>query len=62
VRNVSVDSDEYTTKMTKLRATIDVLDANLLELLGKRMKVADEIGQVKKLTLLYYKTSVGMKF
>jgi hypothetical protein len=34
VRNVSVDSDEYTTKMTKLRATI-VLDANLLELLGK---------------------------
>jgi chorismate mutase len=34
--------------MTKLRATIDVLDANLLELLGKRMKVADEIGQVKK--------------
>ena len=48
MRNVSVDSDEYTTKMTKLRATIDVLDANLLELLGKRMKVADEIGQVKK--------------
>jgi chorismate mutase len=34
--------------MTKLRATIDVLDANLLELLGKRMKVADEIGLVKK--------------
>jgi chorismate mutase len=34
VRNVSVDSDD-TTKMTKLRATIDVLDANLLELLGK---------------------------
>jgi chorismate mutase len=33
--------------MTKLRAT-DVLDANLLELLGKRMKVADEIGLVKK--------------
>jgi chorismate mutase len=25
-----------------------LLDANLLELLGKRMKVADEIGQVKK--------------
>ena len=34
--------------MTKLRANIDVLDANLLDLLGKRMKVADEIGQVKK--------------
>jgi chorismate mutase len=47
VRKVSGDSD-FENKMTKLRANIDVLDANLLELLGKRMKVADEIGQVKK--------------
>jgi chorismate mutase len=47
IRNVSGDSD-FEGKMTKLRANIDVLDANLLELLGKRMKVADEIGQVKK--------------
>jgi chorismate mutase len=36
-------SDEFTQKMKKLRANIDVLDATLLELLGKRMKVADEI-------------------
>jgi len=48
VRKVNDASDDFTNKMTKLRATIDVLDANLLELLGKRMKVADEIGQVKK--------------
>ena len=48
VRKVSGDTDEFTNKMTKLRANIDVLDSNLLELLGKRMKVADEIGQVKK--------------
>ena len=48
VRKVSGDTDEFASKMTKLRANIDVLDANLLELLGKRMKVADEIGQVKK--------------
>ena len=41
-------SDEFTSKMSKLRANIDVLDANLLELLSKRMKVAVEIGQVKK--------------
>jgi chorismate mutase len=47
VRKVTGDND-YDQKMTKLRANIDVLDANLLELLGKRMKVADEIGQVKK--------------
>ncbi|GGA64467.1 cytochrome c4 [Flavobacterium palustre] len=47
VRKVSGDSD-FENKMTKLRTNIDVLDANLLDLLGKRMKVADEIGQVKK--------------
>ncbi|WP_026715065.1 bifunctional 3-deoxy-7-phosphoheptulonate synthase/chorismate mutase type II [Flavobacterium daejeonense] len=47
IRKVSGDSD-FENKMTKLRANIDVLDTNLLELLGKRMKVADEIGQVKK--------------
>ena len=41
-------SDEFMAKMSKLRANIDVLDANLLELLSKRMKVAVEIGQVKK--------------
>jgi chorismate mutase len=33
--------------MKKLRANIDVLDASLLDLLG-RMKVADEIGLVKE--------------
>jgi chorismate mutase len=36
---------------------------NLLELLGKRMKVADEIGLVKKeANVRYCKTNVGMKF
>ncbi|OXA91650.1 bifunctional 3-deoxy-7-phosphoheptulonate synthase/chorismate mutase type II [Flavobacterium hercynium] len=48
IRKTDDTTDEYSSKMTKLRANIDVLDANLLELLGKRMKVADEIGQVKK--------------
>jgi chorismate mutase len=48
IRNVSGDTADFTAKMTKLRANIDVLDVNLLELLGKRMKVAEEIGQVKK--------------
>ncbi|MCW2118605.1 bifunctional 3-deoxy-7-phosphoheptulonate synthase/chorismate mutase type II [Flavobacterium sp. 7A] len=47
VRKVSGDSD-FENKMTKLRANIDILDQNLLELLGKRMVVAQEIGQVKK--------------
>jgi chorismate mutase len=34
--------------MKKLRANIDVLDASLLLSWEKRMKVADEIGLVKK--------------
>jgi chorismate mutase len=48
VRKLNDDTDVFAQKMSKLRANIDVLDANLLDLLGKRMKVADEIGQVKK--------------
>ncbi|WP_017496171.1 bifunctional 3-deoxy-7-phosphoheptulonate synthase/chorismate mutase type II [Flavobacterium sp. WG21] len=48
IRKTDDTTDEYNQKMKRLRANIDVLDANLLELLGKRMKVADEIGQVKK--------------
>ena len=47
VRKVSGDSD-FENKMSKLRANIDVLDQNLLDLIGKRMAVASEIGQVKK--------------
>ena len=40
---------EHLTDAVRIFArNIDVLDANLLDLLGKRMKVADEIGQVKK--------------
>jgi chorismate mutase len=48
VRKVNDASVEFTQKMTKLRTNIDILDENLLDLLGKRMKVADEIGKVKK--------------
>ena len=48
IRKQTGDTADFENKMTKLRANIDVLDANLLELLGKRMQVASEIGQVKK--------------
>ncbi|MES2545846.1 MAG: bifunctional 3-deoxy-7-phosphoheptulonate synthase/chorismate mutase type II [Bacteroidota bacterium] len=48
IRKVSGDSADYEQKMAKLRANIDVLDDNLLDLLGKRMEVARGIGQVKK--------------
>lgn len=39
---------EYNTSLNNLRAQIDVVDNQILELLGKRMKVADGIGSLKK--------------
>jgi chorismate mutase len=36
VRKVDDMSTEFTQKMKKLRANIDVLDASLLDLLGKK--------------------------
>ena len=34
--------------MIKLRANIDIADSKLLEILGNRMKVAEQIGALKK--------------
>lgn len=48
VRKESDNADDFTNKMNKKRAQIDEYDARLLEILGKRMKVADEIGLLKK--------------
>lgn len=39
---------EYNTSLNNLRAQIDVVDNQIIELLGKRMKVADGIGLLKK--------------
>lgn len=39
---------EYNTSLNNLRAQIDVVDNQIIELLGKRMKVADGIGSLKK--------------
>ena len=48
VKETSVDSDGYNTEMIKLRANIDIADAKLLEVLGNRMKTAEQIGALKK--------------
>jgi chorismate mutase len=48
VRKMSTDEDDYNTIMFKLRADIDITDSKILEFLGKRMKVADQIGALKK--------------
>ncbi len=39
---------EYNSSLNNLRAKIDVVDNQIIDLLGKRMKVADGIGLLKK--------------
>ncbi|MGB0769895.1 MAG: chorismate mutase [Flavobacteriaceae bacterium] len=48
IRNESTTEADYTNELQKLRAQIDVADNQLLETLGKRMKVAEAIGALKK--------------
>ena len=43
-----VTNKENTTELTLLRERIDQVDDELLSLLGRRMKIADEIGKYKK--------------
>ena len=48
IRKETDEEAEYNNKLNNLRTQIDVLDNQLIELLGKRMKVADGIGELKK--------------
>lgn len=48
IRKESDEEAEYNNKLSNLRAQIDVLDNQLIDLLGKRMKVSDGIGELKK--------------
>jgi chorismate mutase len=48
IRKESINEADYTKELQKLRALIDVADNQLLENLGKRMLVAEAIGQLKK--------------
>lgn len=47
-RQPTTDSVEYQNRLAELRQQIDQIDSETFELLGKRMDVAREIGQVKK--------------
>jgi len=47
-RSAHVDSNKNSTSLINLRAQIDLKDDALIELLGERMKLADEIGLFKK--------------
>lgn len=48
IRKEASQSEEYLDKLRNLRAQIDLIDSELLDLLARRMLVADEIGLVKK--------------
>ncbi len=48
VRRSSILDEELTHKLSLLRNQIDLIDDDLLKLLGERMKIAEEIGMVKK--------------
>ncbi len=48
IRKESSPEAEYNTKLSNLRAQIDVLDNQILETMGKRMKISDGIGGLKK--------------
>ncbi|OBX25203.1 3-deoxy-D-arabinoheptulosonate-7-phosphate synthase [Gelidibacter algens] len=48
IRKESDPEAEYNTNLNNLRAQIDVVDNQLIEMMGKRMKIADSIGGLKK--------------
>ena len=48
IRKETDQEAEYNSKLNTLRAQIDVIDNSLVDSLGKRMKLADEIGKLKK--------------
>ena len=48
IRKETSAEAEYNNKINTLRTQIDVIDHQLIEVLGKRMKVSDGIGALKK--------------
>ena len=48
IRKVTDTEADYRKNLENLRAQINVVDNQLIEMMGKRMKVADEIGKLKK--------------
>ncbi len=48
IRKEVGDAAEFKNKINTLRTNIDVIDHQLIDILGKRMKVAEKIGLLKK--------------
>ena len=48
IRKQTETAPDYRESLDNLRAQINVVDGQLIEMLGRRMKVADKIGELKK--------------
>ena len=48
IRKVTDHEADYRSELNNLRAQIDVIDNQLIDILGKRMEVSDQIGELKK--------------
>jgi chorismate mutase len=48
IRKETDEEAEYSSKLSNLRAQIDIIDNQLIDMLGKRMSVSDGIGLLKK--------------
>jgi chorismate mutase len=48
IRKTTETDSGYRESLDNLRAQINIVDAQLIEMMGKRMKVADKIGALKK--------------
>jgi len=48
IRKIEGNEEAYNNKINTLRTQIDVIDHQLIESFGKRMKIADQIGYLKK--------------
>ena len=48
IRKISTSEEDYVSQLGNLRSRIDIIDEQLLDLLKKRMDIADEIGALKK--------------
>ncbi|WP_086475513.1 MULTISPECIES: bifunctional 3-deoxy-7-phosphoheptulonate synthase/chorismate mutase type II [Arenibacter] len=48
MRKETNEEMEYKNSLSNLRAQIDVIDNQVIDILGKRMKISDSIGELKK--------------
>ncbi len=48
IRKETDEQAEYNQKISNLRAQIDIIDNQLIDTMGKRMKVSDGIGELKR--------------